>query len=96
MYEPKEKHNMADFYIWLVENYCIYLNTYVEKMDRVYAVNNPFEQDYYILDAVSYLYNNKFIDHFPVFMDGKNDAPFTPEKKLPKNQYRIEFERKQR
>ncbi len=96
MYEPKNKHNMSDFYIWLVENYCIYLNSLVEKMNRVYTINNPFEQDYYILDAVSYLYNNKFIDYYPVFMDGKSDAPFTPEKKLPKNQYRIEFERKER
>jgi hypothetical protein len=96
IYESKDKHNLLDFYTWLVEHYCVYLDTLVAKMDRVYTKDNPFSQDYYILDSVSYLYNNKFIDSYPVFMDSKTRVPYSEDKKLPKNRYRIDFERKVR
>ena len=59
--------NIAAFYIWLVENHCHMTNIFVQKLIRLYKFkeSNPFLNDYYILDAPSYLYNKKIIGYIP-------------------------------
>jgi hypothetical protein len=56
----KEKDNVADFYIWMIENKCHFIDILTEKIKRIYKPSeNPFENDYYILDGITYLYNRK-------------------------------------
>jgi len=84
-YVPKEKDNLADFYIWMIENQCVFLDDLVKKMNRLYAHNNPFENDYYVLDAVNYLYNKNLINEYPTFIENRTKPEHTPTK----NMYRL-------
>nr|QBK89163.1 MAG: uncharacterized protein LCMiAC02_02570 [Mimivirus LCMiAC02] len=61
--------NFGDFYVWLVDNYCIFLKNLIKILNDVYVhvKNNPFKYDYYILKPISYLYNNGLIEQFPIF-----------------------------
>lgn len=81
---------LTDFYIWMVENYCILIEVLITKMDRLFKKSNPFELDYYIIDPVAYLYNKNIISSYPVFAK-ENKNIFDMEKidpNLPKNRYR--------
>ena len=60
-----EKDNIADFYIWLIEKQCYLTELFIEKINRLYNIDNPFLLDYYVLDPYSYLYNNKLISSLP-------------------------------
>ena len=84
----KSKHNLSDFYLWLVEYKCLYSKELIDKMDELYKVNNPFENDYYIFEASSYLYNRGIIDHMTSYLSVKDigDLAFTDR---PQNTYRI-------
>jgi hypothetical protein len=85
-----KKHNIADFYIYLVENNCAYVPTFVSKLVRLETVTNPFEFDYYILDAVSYLYDRQLIDTLETFNQSKTSIEDIKIKtELPKNRYRL-------
>src|SRR5437868_15539673 len=35
----KSKHNIADFYIWLIENKCHLVEMYVNKMSRLFIID---------------------------------------------------------
>jgi len=77
----ENKYNLADFYIWLVENYCMHVQLLVSKLNSIFNDNNPFNNDYYIFDVQMYLYNN-------------NVTTITKENEnliVPKNKYRIDF-----
>lgn len=65
----KNKGSVADFYVWMVENYCVYVKKLTKKMNRFFNHNNPFDKDYYVLDAISFLYNKNLIDHMPIISD---------------------------
>nr|QBK88664.1 MAG: ADP-ribosyltransferase exoenzyme domain protein [Mimivirus LCMiAC01] len=94
---PKEKDNIANFYVWLVEYHCRFVQTLVNKLDKIYSSElNPFLDinNYYILDIGSYLYNNNIIDHYPIFgkkskIIGVSDI----KKEMPKNVYRLKRKR---
>jgi len=91
-YSPKERDNLADFYIWMVNNYCFILDELVKKMHRLFSDENPFENDYYILDSGAYLYNNEYISILP-----KYDQEYDVERiKKSKNEYRLNPNRRQR
>lgn len=56
-----EKHTIADFLIWMIDNKCYLIDILVAKFDRIYKNNNPFKKDYYFFDVFGYLYNKGII-----------------------------------
>lgn len=72
----KEKYNVADFYIWLIENYCMYVDLFISKLNLF--VGGPFTNDFYMFDVNTYLYNKKVVD--------SDETSFVI---LPKNKYRL-------
>lgn len=65
--ELKKGDNVADFYLWLIEeNKCYLLDTFIQKIDKILGKNNPFRNDMYVLDASTYLYNRKYITSYPI------------------------------
>ena len=89
---PKEKHNLSDFYIWVVENQYVYLDELIKKLSKLYREDNPFTNDFYIFNAGAYLYNSNKINILPDFSQGDSDKKIKLNK-LPKNQYRLDRER---
>ena len=86
----KRSHNMADFYIWLSETKCYLLDTLVAKMERLFSVDNPFANDYYVLDPITFLYNRKYIQTYPHFLVHSSTAILKDSKNImPKNEYRL-------
>lgn len=73
--------NISDFYIWIVDNYCIYLEDLLEKINILYETNNPFLKDYYIIDPFSFLYNQQLVDEYSTELDKLK-------KEFPMNKYR--------
>lgn len=92
---PNEAHNLASFYVWLVENYCSNVRFLVEKLDRFYNRENPFLQDFYILNPVAYLYNRNIIDYYPTFSSSSSEPELTTDG-FPKNKYRVSTKREGR
>lgn len=78
----KEKDNLADFYIWLVENYCILTKTLSAKMVKIFKEENPFINDSYVFDAFGYLYNKRLIGEYEVYQDSIIE--------ISKNKYRLD------
>lgn len=84
------KYNLADFYIWLCENNCGSVQTFINKMFRVYDNdNNPFIKNYFILNLLQYLYDKEKLHTFPLDIIG-NDTIF--EIDIKKKQEIINFE----
>lgn len=81
--------NIADFYVWTIENMCYLTKLLVEKFKRYYKTNNPFQKDMYIFGSMTYLYNRKYVNvfnrHLPLNIDETRD-----DSNLPKNNYRIQ------
>lgn len=88
---PKEKHNLSDFYIWIVENQCVYLDELIKKISKIYREDNPFVSDFYIFNGGAYLYNNNKINFLPDFSQEDSDKK-SKLNKLPKNEYRLDRE----
>lgn len=81
---PPDKHNVADFYKWLVDNDAIHSDKLVELITTKFnreknAARNPFINDYYILDAGTYLYNTNVIKELPTY---DNDSVTSINKKI--------------
>jgi hypothetical protein len=98
-YQPHTKemyHNLADFYVWIVQNQCVHLELFIKKMDRLYNVNNPFNNDYYIVNPMRYLYNKGLIKEIPTLKKSKKKKESTLGDRIPKNEYRIQYYRKAR
>lgn len=70
-YILKNKNNdsIGNFYIWLKENKGYLLDIYVAKIDRIMGKNNPFRNDMYILNPMTYLYNRNYINTYPTYGD---------------------------
>jgi len=100
VYEGKK--NIADFYVWLVDNNCGLINIFVEKIRRLYKDNNifdnPFNNDYYQIDIVAYLYNREYIDETPTFSEVKDikGVQLSTITKFPRNDYRLYRDRNKR
>jgi hypothetical protein len=92
--EPS-KHNLADFYIWLVENQCVQLEFLTQNMYKIYEVNNPFVNDYYVLDPGAYLNNRNLISDYPIFKKKKEPVEsIGSEITVNKNNYRLDTNRR--
>jgi nitrogen regulatory protein PII-like uncharacterized protein len=92
-YTPERKTeqiSLADFYVWLIDNYCNYTQKLIEKMPRLYNYNNPFDDNYYKLNSASYLYNNNYIDDLPTY-SGESASTFSKGDAInvPRNEYRL-------
>ncbi len=91
------KHNLADYYIWLVENQCAQLEFFIGNMTKIYEFNNPFENDYYLLDAAAYLNNRGLISDYPNFKKSKDKYENMDNKEIAnKNDYRLQHYKKTR
>jgi hypothetical protein len=79
-----DKYNLSDFYIWLVENYCMHVILLVSKLGIIFNDNNPFNNDYYVFDVEMYMYNNN--------MKGAEEPGGQVDNLIiPKNKYRIDY-----
>jgi hypothetical protein len=88
--EGSRDHNIADFYVWMSENKCYLMDTFVLKMGRFYRVDNPFAYDYYVLDPITFLYNRRYIQTFPAFVTDASTVTLKDSKNImPKNEYRL-------
>lgn len=85
-----KKDNVADFYVWMVENKCYLMDIFVDKIDKLYKdnKNNPFRQGMYKLDAMTYLYNRRYIETYNRHIKLEFNHEFS-NLSLPKNEYRI-------
>lgn len=92
--ESQSKLNLADFYIWMIENQCINLDILLEKTNRLYTINNPFEYDYYIFNVQLYLYNKGIISSYIESRDYTDNEII--DELVPKNEYRLQYYRKSR
>lgn len=84
--------NLSSFYIWMVENHCPLLEKLINKMSMIehFSTENPFVFDYYIFDAISYLYNRKLVNSYPKFMLTSNiTSRIIKHKNAYKNKYRL-------
>lgn len=86
--KTKEKHTIADFYIWIVENKCYLMDLFIKKIDRLKNYTNPFKKGIYILDALAYLYNRNYISSYNRFVKIEFNEEYQV-LTLPKNDYRI-------
>jgi len=85
-----ENDNIADFYIWMIENRCYLIDLLNKKMKRIMRIDNPFESFYYVLDPLAYLYNRRFIDSYPSYtIHGTTIYESNKQEITPKNRYRI-------
>lgn len=82
----KTKHNISDLYIWLIENKCYLVDIFIEKMNRIFIVDNPFDTFYYVIDPITFLYNKHIINFYPTFT---TRAINTYNHIIPKNTYRL-------
>lgn len=86
--QTHKKSSLADFIIWVIENKCYLIEHLIPKLTRVYREINPFENDLYILDPITYLYNRRLIATYTSIIQ---DDIFEPRQVYPiqKNEYRM-------
>jgi hypothetical protein len=88
------ENNIADFFIWLIDNKCYLIESFVKVLERVYINANPFTRDIYILKPINYLYNKKLIK---IYGSIDIDLEFKERKQymINTNEYRIDKNRRQ-
>lgn len=61
------KNNCKDFFIWIVENKCGYIDDFIDCLKNIeeYKEFNPFANDYYVFYPVQYLKDKGIIKHNP-------------------------------
>lgn len=57
----KDKDNVADLYLWIIDHYCYLTSTLVMKIGRLYPTVNPFDTITYTLLPDMFLYNRELI-----------------------------------
>lgn len=80
--------NLADFYVWMIENKCYLMDIFVKKLDKLYRDNNPFKKGMYVLDAMAYLYNRRYVNAYSRYIKMMIDEEHQL-LTLPRNDYRI-------
>lgn len=85
------KNNVADFFIWLIENKCYLVDFLTVKLFRVMNVD-PFLKDMYILDPINFLYNRKIINTYSVPIDFNFSHKSRNMLSIQKNAYRLDDE----
>lgn len=87
----EEQDTLANFYIWMIDNKCYLMDILVQKMDRLYKTDktdNPFKKGMYVLDAMAYLYNRRYVNTYSRYIKMIIDEEHQL-LTLPKNDYRI-------
>ena len=81
---------ISDFFIWLVDNKCYLIESFIAKLEKLYKINNPFKKDIYNLNAFMYLYNKGIIK---VYGGSTLDIDYKERKqyKIKTNEYRIDL-----
>jgi hypothetical protein len=64
----KKKYNIADLFIWTIENKCYLVELLLNKLNRLFKNENTLDKPYYILDTTTYLYNRRLITEYPQFV----------------------------
>lgn len=87
----KNKENLGDFYLYIVENYPKLIKLLEEKLSSLYENNNPFDNIEYQWDAWTYLYNNNLINQVPLSKEFKKGSyqKLIGDKKIPKFKNRL-------
>jgi hypothetical protein len=80
--------NLADFYVWMIENKCYLMDIFVKKLDKLYRDENPFKKGMYVLDAMAYLYNRRYVNAYSRYIKMMIDEEHQL-LTLPRNDYRI-------
>ena len=96
---PAVNNTLANFYVWFVDNHCAILGDLIKKFVKIpqYQQDNPFKEDYYIFNAVGYLYNKGKIETIPLALDETmSDNIYANAKNYPINRYRIVEEQRRR
>jgi hypothetical protein len=90
--------NMANFYLFIVENYCFMTDKLIKQFGRIsqYVNDNPFENDYYTFNAMSYLYNREKIESIPMALEETMESPVVKTKGVIMNRYRVVSEQRRR
>jgi hypothetical protein len=89
---PEINNTLDNFYIWITENHCFLLNELIEQFNSIpeYITDNPFQTDYYIFNAVQYLYNKSMIKYIPMSVnDVVTDNAIIKTKGVRINRYRL-------
>ena len=60
----KRDDSLCEFMIWIIDNQCSLVAKLIQKLTKLYIVDNPFELDYYIFNAAEYLYNRNKISFY--------------------------------
>lgn len=64
---------VSELYIFLIDHYPRYLSTFINKLDRIYSIeNNPFQNICYKLDSYRYLFDTNQIEFIPKEMENLN------------------------
>jgi hypothetical protein len=62
------KHNIADFLLWVIENKCYLTEELIKKIERLYRKENTLNKPYYVLDPGTFLYNRRYINDYPQYL----------------------------
>lgn len=92
LYQTNKKSikTIRDLYMYLIEKHCHLTSSLINKMERLYTTENPFSNDYYILNSFNYLYNRRQISVIPRAISKVMIAPEYPNK----NRYRLNYDRR--
>ena len=95
---PKINDNFANFYVWMIENYCSKVNELIERFKKIpkYINDNPFYADYYAFNANAFLYNRNKISTIPLEFNDTVMENNIIKMKNAMNRYRIIDEQRSR
>jgi hypothetical protein len=83
---------ISDFFVWIVDNKCYLIESFISKLEKLYKSNNPFKKDIYVLNAFMYLYNKGIIKIYGgsnIDIDYKERKQYT----IQSNEYRLDNNR---
>ncbi len=83
---------ISDFFVWIVDNKCYLIETFISKLEKLYKTSNPFKKDIYVLNAFMYLYNKGIIK---IYGGSNIDIDYKERKqyKIQTNEYRLDTNR---
>lgn len=96
---PEINNNLANFYVWIVENQCFMLDELIFELCKIpqYKNDNPFRDDYYIFNAIAYLSNRNKDITYPLSINELNiDNLKVKIKSESMNRYRLMEEQRRR
>jgi hypothetical protein len=83
------KSNIAEYFIWIIENKCYLIEFFIKKLEKLYKKNNPFKQDIYILNPNNYFYNKNKVKIYNI-SDNLTNLKERKQYIIPTNEYRLD------